>query len=133
MLKTLKQNAKIVAVNGDTITCTIVCAEACAGCAANALCGAGNEQKTITLVDISRCRNVGDDIEIEVSTKTGLRAIAMAYLIPVVLIIATLLITQSIAISELWQGLITLGVVVIYYIIIKIFGIGRSISITIVE
>lgn len=126
------QTAKITAVEGDNITCTIECGAACAACSAKGVCGSG-EQKTINLIDISRTRSVGDTVQLEVSTKTGLKAISIAYLIPSVLIIASLIITKSAGLAELWQGLITLFTVGLYYVAIKIFGFGKTISITIID
>lgn len=129
----MKQTAKIVQINGQQLICEIQCADACAACKAKSLCGGGGSSKQITLLGTGHERHVGDLIEVEVSSTTGFRAVLLAYLIPAVLIIATLIVMQSVHVSELAAGLTTLGVVALYYICVKIFGIGRSISITIVE
>lgn len=50
----------------------------------------------------------------------GLKAVLVAYLGPVFLIVATLLLLQALGIGELISALVTLGLVGLYFIIIRL-------------
>lgn len=131
----MQQQAKIVAISGDTIECVVECGDACKGCAARKVCGADSEQnrKTLTLISSNTNHKVGDIITIEISTAMGLRAVLLAYILPVIIAITLLLILQNLGASELTSGILALVSLVLYYIILKVFSIGSSLSISIIE
>lgn len=93
----------------------------------------GEDLKTITLLSTNPDAKVGDMITVEISTAMGLRAVLIAYLIPVFIIIGLLLVLQSCGVGDLSAGLIVLGVAVLYFLSIYIFRLGRSISVEIVD
>lgn len=96
------------------------------------MCGT-DKQKTITLVEVDTQRAVGDHISLELERGAGLRAVAVAYLVPVALAIALLLVMQALGVSDMVAGLSALGLIVVYYILIKVLGLGAGVSVTIVE
>lgn len=128
----MKQEAIITKIEGDTITAQITCADACKSCKAASMCGT-DKQKTITLVEVDTQRAVGDHISLELERGAGLRAVAVAYLVPVALAIALLLVMQALGVSDMVAGLSALGLIVVYYILIKVLGLGAGVSVTIVE
>lgn len=133
----MRQFAKITSLEGNKIECVVQCGDVCGSCAARKVCapssGDGQSLKTITLYSTEHSYQVGDTIELEISATMGLRAVLLAYLIPVALIIGLLLTLQHFSFSELASGGITLGVVVAYFLSIKIFGLSRTISVQIVQ
>lgn len=68
---------------------------------------------------------------LELQRGVGLRAVAIAYLIPVVLLVAGLLTLQGLGVSDSTSGIVALAIIVVYYILIKIFRLGAGVSITI--
>ncbi|MEG0163100.1 MAG: SoxR reducing system RseC family protein [Mucinivorans sp.] len=128
----MKQEAIITKIEGETITANIDCAEACRGCSATAMCGTA-KAKEITLHADGAQRCVGDRVVLELERGVGMAAVAWAYLIPAVLLIGLLLLLQSLGVNELISGLSALGAVVIYYVLIKVLGLGAGVSITIIE
>lgn len=112
------------------LTVSLSCADACASCKSKTMCGA-DRKKSITIVSDGVQRATGDKIILEVERGVGLRAVMWAYMIPVVLVIGSLLLMQSVGLSDLAAGLTALGILVVYYILIKILGLGDSVSIII--
>ncbi|MEG0602365.1 MAG: SoxR reducing system RseC family protein [Mucinivorans sp.] len=128
----MKQEAIITKIEGEKITAMIDCAQACQSCAATSMCGTA-KAKEITLISRGVARKVGDRLLIEVTRGMGFAAVAWAYLVPAVLLIGMLLLLQALGVGELAAGLTALGSVVVYYILIKILGLGAGVSITIIE
>lgn len=133
----MREKAKITAINGEMIECTIECTDACAHCAARKVCATGSTDtqnlKTLTLVSTKPGLAIGEMITIEVSTAVGFRAVILAYLVPVALIIGLLLVLQNNGVSDLAAGGIVFGVLALYYISIKLFRLARTISVEIVD
>ncbi len=127
------RSATITAIEGEVMKCRVECYDACGGCAARRVCGGDDSGKELTLLCDNENYRVGDTIVVEVSSGMGLRAVILAYIVPIVLIIGVLLGGNALGLSELMVGVGALGVVAIYYLVVKIFGIGSSVSISIVD
>ncbi len=128
----MQQTAEIISIDSGVLECRVLCGDACQGCAARRVCGTEDTSKTITLFSDNSNHKVGDSITIELTPTMGLKAVFLAYLLPVLIIVALLLILNEVGYSELYSGLIALGTLALYFICVKIFKVGRSISITIV-
>ncbi len=128
----MQQIAEIISIRDGELECKIQCGDACQGCAARRVCGTAESSKTISVYSNNPDLKVGDSITIEISSQMGLKAVLLAYLMPVFIIIALLLLLQEFGFSELSSGLIAIGAVAVYYLFIKIFAIGRSLGVTIV-
>lgn len=131
----MQQQATITAINGSKLECRVECGDACQGCAARKVCSNSEDKggKILTLYSTNTSHKVGDSISIEVSNLMGLRAVLLAYIVPIVVLIGTMLALQGAGVDELTTGLCTLGAVALYFICMKIFGIGRSVSVSITE
>ncbi len=131
----MQQKATIIEKNGSQLLCRVECSDACQGCAARKVCSNGEEKegKTLTLISHNDEHQVGDVINVEVSNAMGLKAVLLAYILPVFVIIAVLLVLQELGCSELTAGLSAIGAMALYFICVKVFKIGHSISVSIVE
>ncbi len=131
----MQQQATIISKNGSQLLCRVECGDACQGCAARKVCSNSEDKegKTLTLISYNDSHRVGDTITVEVSVAMGLRAVLLAYIIPVFVIIVSLLVLQQLGFSELVSGLSAIGAMVLYFICVKVFSIGRSVSVSIVE
>lgn len=128
-----KHIATITALHDDgTIDAVMSTREACGSCAAKKVCGS-EQQKSFTLVNDDNQRQVGDSVTLVITRSMGFLAILLAYLLPVAIIIASLLIFQALQTDEIVAGSITLGVVVVYFIILRLLKkqIENQITITI--
>lgn len=130
-----RQRAKIISIQGNILTCTISCSDACQGCAARKVCSSDSSanQKNISLISYNKNHRIGDTITLEVSAQMGLKAVLLAYILPVVIILAMLLIMQSVGISELSSAIWALVALTLYFFSLKLFSWGKSISISVLE
>ncbi len=131
----MQQSATIISIKGEKIECKVDCGDACKGCAARKVCGGEEEKegKVLTLTSYNKNHKVGDHITIEVSNSMGLKAVILAYLLPVAILIGVLLTLQAVGVEELTAGLSALGALALYFIAMKIFKIGNSVSVSISE
>lgn len=80
----------------------------------------GNEKK---IVEVKGNYNVkpGDTVNVLMSQSTGFTALAFGYILPFVTIMAMLIILVSLDIPELTAGLVSLGMLAPYYLVLYFF------------
>ena len=74
----------------------------------------------MTLVNDGQGYRVGEQIQLVMRRSAGLKAVVIAYLVPVVLVVAALLIFQATPMSDTTAALLTLGILVLYFVIIRL-------------
>lgn len=127
----VRQSATVLTVTDAEITLEVCRAEACGACRAHSACG-GSSERTMTLANDGQGYRVGEQVMLVMERSMGLKAVVIAYLVPVFLMIGTLLLA-GMWLSELVSGSLALLVLVIYMLMIRVFrgAISREISITI--
>lgn len=134
-MKKIEHDASVISVEGTAVRVQIVSDSACASCHVKHVCGTGEKKEKIVTAQNTSGIDVkaGDRVRVLISRSTGLKAVFLAYLLPVFILISTLLILNKINISEPVIGLLSLGFVVVYYIFLTIFRdqINRKIEIEI--
>lgn len=127
----VRQSATVLTVTDAEITLEVCRAEACGACRARSACG-GSSERTMTLANDGQGYRVGEQVMLVMERSMGLKAVVIAYLMPVFLMIGTLLLA-GMWLSELVSGSLALLVLVIYMLMIRVFrgAISREISITI--
>ena len=113
-------------MDAQSISVEIVNKSACASCHAKGVCGASEEQvRTIvipqTLATATAGYQVGDEVKLVLSATLGMKAVILAYGLPLLILMAALLISSSFGLEQLYVGLISLASVALYYIIFAIF------------
>ncbi|MEI6048502.1 MAG: SoxR reducing system RseC family protein [Bacteroidota bacterium] len=94
---------------------------ACSGCHAEGSCTlSGKEEK---IIEVSGSYNVkpGDTVTILMKQSMGYAALFLGYLFPLISVVVILIILISMKVPELSAGLISLGMVIPYYIILYLF------------
>lgn len=115
---------KVNEVNGNMVTVSIEQETACASCKVKSLCGMdGDNEKEIAVYEknADTIFKPGDDVVVGIGTIMGMKAVFWAYMMPFLLMLATLFITKDMAMSELASGLITLGVGALYFVCLAMF------------
>ena len=117
---------KIVAIDANSIEVEIVNKSACATCHAKGVCGASDEQVRIicipqTIATATAGYQVGDNVKLVLSATLGMKAVILAYGLPLLVLLAAILIFSALGIEQLYVGLLSLAAVVVYYIIFAIF------------
>lgn len=110
----------------ESISVEIVNKSACATCHAKGVCGASEEQvRTIvipqTIATATAGYQVGDTVKLVLSATLGMKAVILAYGIPLAILLAAILVFSSLKIEQLYVGLFSLAAVAVYYIIFAIF------------
>lgn len=137
-------------ITPDVIKVTIVSKSACAGCHAKGFCSASEMQEKI--IEIKRGNmatgagrstvpaqsqaeeyRVGESVSVNMEQKLGNKAVWIAYVLPVVILLILLLSLQRFVTNELYLGLIVLGAIALYFFILYLFRgkVGRGFYFTI--
>ena len=118
---TIRQSATVIRGEAAEIEVEVCRPEACAACKAKSVCSeGGGEGKRMTLVNDGQGYRVGEQIQLVMRRSAGLKAVVIAYLVPVVLVVAALLIFQATPMSDTTAALLTLGILVLYFVIIRL-------------
>lgn len=128
-----RHSATITSIGDDgRMTALMSTSESCGSCAAKSVCGSESSKEFELVVDRDD-RAIGDEVTLVITRSMGFLAITLAYLLPVVIIIGSLLICEVLGIDELTSGLLTLGLVGLYFVFLRIFRrrIENQITITI--
>lgn len=117
---------KIVEMDKESISVEIVNKSACAACHAKGVCGASDEQvRTIvlpqTLATATAGYQVGDSVKLVLSASLGMKAVILAYGLPLLVLLVAILVFSALKLEQLYVGLFSLAAVAVYYIIFAIF------------
>lgn len=122
----IEHEGRVVGIDKDYISVEIVNKSACAACHAKAVCGASDQSVKVVGVaqDITTLAGnyqVGDTVNVVMSASMGTQAIWIAYVIPLIVLMAAILVFSSLKLGELYVGLGTLAVVALYYFGVFLF------------
>lgn len=109
------------AVNGDDISVEIIVSSACSGCHAKSICIPSDRRQEIITVKNTRQEvyQVGETVELLLETSAGNKAVILAYVLPLIVLLTLLFGCYALTHKELLSvGVGVLGVVV-YYLILK--------------
>ena len=110
----------VVSAERDKVLVEIVSKSACAACHAAGLCGLAESQKKI--IEVPRLAGydypVGQEVEVCLAPKTGLKAVLLSYVIPVMILVILILSLSLAGLGELASGALSvLGVAVYYFVL----------------
>jgi len=124
--KDILHTGRIVEIGPQMISVEIVNKSACAACHAKGVCGASDEQ--VRIIDIPQTIStrvedyrVGEEVNLKLSQSLGIRAVFIAYVVPLIVLMASILVLSSILTEQLYVGLCSLAAVAVYYIFVAIF------------
>ena len=119
----IKHEGIIQDIRPEKITVKILNQSACAGCHIKSACSMADVKEKY--IDVSSPDNEnwekGEKVMVLCNEELGFIALFWAYVLPFILVISTLLICTSLKLGELYSGLISLGILVPYYIILSLF------------
>ena len=114
------------AVNGDDISVEIIVSSACSGCHAKSICIPSDRRQEVITVKNARHEDyrVGETVELLLETSAGNKAVVLAYVLPLLVLLALLFGCYALTGKELLSvGVGVLGVIV-YYLVLKSFSKG---------
>lgn len=101
---------------------SVVSQSACASCHAKGACNSSDfEDKEIEVTGFNKSYSPGEVVTVVFRQTQGYAAVFWGYGLPFILVLFSLITTNLLSINELLSGLIALGVLVPYYIILYFF------------
>ena len=122
----IEHEGRVIAVDKDYISVEIINKSACSACHAKAVCGASDQAVKVVEVaqDITTLAGdyqVGETVNVVMSSAMGTQAIWLAYVIPLIILMAAIGILSLCGASELAMGLGSIGAVALWYLGVFIF------------
>lgn len=115
----IAHEGRIVEITPQAITVEIVSSSACSACHAKGLCGVSEStvKKIQVPFDFGQW-SVGQEVEVFLKKTMGYKAVWIAYVAPLGVLLAVLLGLMSAGLSELLSGLAAIAAVALYYFVI---------------
>lgn len=114
----ISHTGRIVSIDPQTIRVEIVSEDACASCHAASLCGVSNGKVKLVDVPATLGYEVGEEVEVLLRRSMGFKAVWLAYVGPLVVLVAVLLALLSFGISEPVSGLCSIAAAGVWYLVI---------------
>lgn len=110
----------IESIDGDEISVKILQISSCASCQAKSLCHISESKEKVIEVSVpkSSMYHVGQKVTVVGTSSQGLRAILLAFVIPLIILLTTLFICIGITGDEGLAALLSLLALVPYYIVL---------------
>lgn len=107
-------------INPDVTRVEIVRQSACATCHAKELCGMSESEKKIVDVPTNGFdpHEVGDEVVLCMKKSMGMKAVWIAYVIPLIILVVSVLVLSAFEVGELVAGLSAIAAIALYYIVI---------------
>ena len=120
MSESISHKGVVIKVTPQVTTVSFTQHGACSECHAAGLCGMGDmaEKAVEVPTDPYTKRQVGDEVEVLLKASMGFKAVYLAYLIPLLIIIAVILGLLALGVSEVVSALAGLGAVAAYYLVL---------------
>lgn len=123
MAESISHKGKVVKMTPQVTTVVILQHAACGSCHAAGICGMAElSEKTVEVpTDPYASYGIGDEVEVVLKASMGMKAVWLAYCIPLLLMLAVILGLMAAKVAEVPAGLIGLGTVAVYYLLLWLF------------
>jgi sigma-E factor negative regulatory protein RseC len=110
-------------IEGDKATVRILSLSACSSCKSKAACSISEMKEKLVDVHLKENQDVkiGDNVNVAIAQKQGDKAVILAYAFPIIVFIGLLLLATYLKASEPVAGLVAIGGVGLYFVILRIF------------
>ncbi len=121
--KDIEHSGIVVGVLGNKLDVQITSNSACSSCSAAKLCTASeSKQKIITAyTDDNNIPSVGSQVIIFAHESLGMKAVFLAYVMPLILMVLSIVIANQLGTSEAVSGLVGIVALLPYFIILWLF------------
>ena len=120
MADIIKHRGIVEKVEGSHVVVRILQTSACAACSAKGLCNASeSKEKQIDVYEVNASYRIGEEVVLCGTTSMGMRAVFLAFGIPMLLLLVALFVTMRVTDGDaLVSSLVALFAVVPYYLVI---------------
>ncbi len=119
-MEVIEHKGIVVSVDPAVTKVEIIRSSACGTCHAKELCGFSEESKKTVEVatDGFKPHEPGDEVVLCMKRTMGMKAVWIAYVLPLVILVAAILLMSLLHAGELATGLAAIGAVALYYLVI---------------
>ena len=123
MKEAVTHKGKVVKMTPQVTTVAILQHGACSECHAAGLCGMSDmAEKTVEVpTDPYAFYGVGDEVEVLLKASMGMKAVWLAYFIPLLVLLAVVLLLSALHVGEVATGISALVAVGLYYLLLYLF------------
>ena len=121
--ESVSHKGKVVKMTPQVTTVAILQHGACSECHAAGLCGMSDvSEKAVEVpTDPYASYGVGDEVSVVLKASMGMKAVWLAYFIPLLVLLAVILGLMGLGVAEAPAGLAGLGAVALYYLLLYLF------------
>ena len=122
MSKTVSHKGVVVAVDGRRLKVQIESVSACAACHAKGMCTLSDKEEKLIDIESPAAvdKKVGDVVTVVVTQQRGMQAVVLAYILPAIVVILSLVGMLNI-VSEPVAIILSLLSLAVYYILLYLF------------
>ena len=116
--ETISHEGVVTKITDDELEIKILAQSACAACHAKSACGMGEQSEKILTVPRPRDKEftLNQKVNVKMAIGQGNKAAILAYLIPVILLLAVLFVCLGLGMREGWAALVSIVALIPYYI-----------------
>lgn len=116
----ISHRGRVLAVTPEITSVEIISESACSACHAKGLCSMSEAEAKIVEVPTSGWVQYepGQEVEVSLKASMGHKAVWIAYVIPLFIMMAVLLALTSSGMEELYSGLLAIASVAVYYLLV---------------
>lgn len=118
----ISHDGMITGIDGNCINVRILQSSACSSCQAKSLCRVSESKEKDVQVYVANSDGyaVGQQVRVIATEKQGWKAVLIAFVIPLALLMAMLVGSQVFHASETASALMALGILVPYYLVVAL-------------
>ncbi|MBN2347423.1 MAG: SoxR reducing system RseC family protein [Bacteroidales bacterium] len=117
-----EQQGLIEDINEGLITVNVKNTSLCADCHAKGACGFFDiQKKSIQIFQSSANFKVGEKVNVILKKSLGIKALFLGYIMPFLVVLVVLIVLSILHASELFAGLVSLSLLIPYYVALYIF------------
>ena len=118
--ETISHEGVVSKITDDELEIKILAQSACAACHAKSACGMGEQAEKILTVPRPKGKDfaIGQKVNVRMAIGQGNKAAVLAYLIPILLLLAVLFACLGLGVNEGLSALISIVALIPYYIVL---------------
>ena len=118
--ETISHEGVVTKITDDELEIKILAQSACAACHAKSACGMGEQAEKILTVPRPKDKDfeLNQRVNVKMAIGQGNRAAVLAYLIPIVLLLAVLFVCLGLGMNEGLAALVSIVALIPYYIVL---------------
>jgi sigma-E factor negative regulatory protein RseC len=119
--KEIKHPGVITSIDSSKIKVNITTYSACSSCGAKGICSISDVKDKMVEVSNTGDFSVGQEVQVILHQTLGFKALYLGYVQPFIVVLITLIITSSLTRNEVLAGLISLGALAPYYLVLYFY------------